>query len=91
MGRVCLIGGAPWFFGELAENPLIQTAAVAVVVGGADPLAFLALDDTDWTITNAVYAKAQDVQIERIKAINGDLANKLSKSIAELLAVAFRR
>lgn len=55
------VGGA---LGKLSGDPAVQTAAVALLHGWSDPLAFLALDGDDYAIAVAVVTAARDQRLE---------------------------
>lgn len=68
---------------------------MALSVGVADPIAFLAQTGTDWDIAVAVVQKAQDLQMERrsaeLKMMVEALGNSVGNRVGEIVIKALSR
>jgi hypothetical protein len=75
----------------LSSDPAITTAAVALLTGWGDPLAFLALASDDYAVAVAVVKKAEELRFQRDKGNADYLAAKTGNAILPGLVKTIRR
>lgn len=83
-------GGGRGFFDQLAEDPLVATAAIGAACGVGEPLALLERSGTDWMVATAVIKKAHEYENERHRALVKGIGDAVGDRVARLLVEALR-
>lgn len=93
-------GAGRWgreFFSQLEQDPFIETTAVALKYGAADPIAFLDKRGLEWEIQCAVVRKTQEMADEEklteikalVKGISEGTGNRVAIALARILRNMF--
>lgn len=86
------------FFDRLADDPAVETAAVALLLGVSDPLAWLARDGVDYATQVAVVRKAAQIRNDErtaelkavIEGVGVTVGNRVGEIVVKALAAMFR-
>ncbi len=82
-------GGAPGGFKSLKAEPVIESAACALLTGYADPMAFLANAGDEWDLAAIVVERAIEIQNDRWAQLMKVLVEQVGRSVGAEVARQF--